>query len=194
MNSWQISPDDPVLDWVVPFVRSDIGFIDDPLGRISLNLFCAGCEHNCLGCCNPELQDPNAGKATSVRDLIVVTIALLLPKLVESIVFLGGDWGLYPEQTKLLARAINLISTKERRYGTVLYTGYGFADLDRSLTEAFEILVTGPYRQDLPGIFPASTNQQVYINGVSVEASTLPLYATTLQKRGERDKHAQHEN
>ena len=124
------------------------------------SLYCAGCEHHCAGCHNPQSWSENGGEEMSVEELF--------REIVEAdmnVTFTGGDPMLHPEGFIALARII-----KERTDKTIwCYTGYRFEDLlqhplRRTLVELCDVIVDGKYieaERDLTLHFRGSRNQRL---------------------------------
>ncbi len=119
---------------------------------MGLNIFFAGCTRGCTGCHNPELQDFGVGYECDTDDLI--SYIKMHGEFYESVVFTGGDPVYQLEALKDLASKVD--RTK------VLYTGALIEDLPSVLVADIDIIVDGPYVQELATKgFPASSNQRV---------------------------------
>lgn len=143
---------------MVPIATWEITSNDDPYMSISLSIYCAGCDRACPGCHSPDLQDPDNGKlvtATQVMDIIVNRL-----DLIESVVFLGGEWLRYKDDLQFLAHEVKRLDRK-----TILYTGYQFEEIPSAILDALDIVIDGMYREDLKPeyTFPASSNQRVFV-------------------------------
>ena len=124
------------------------------------SLYCAGCEHRCPGCHNPQSWNENGGKAISIEELF--------RRIVDAdmnVTFTGGDPLFHPEGFIKLAQMI-----KERTNKTIwCYTGYRFEDLlhhplRRRLVELCDVMVDGRYieaERDLSLHFRGSRNQRL---------------------------------
>ena len=124
------------------------------------SLYCAGCEHHCAGCHNPQSWSADGGESVAVEELF--------REIVEAdmnVTFTGGDPMLRPEGFIELARMI-----KERTDKTIwCYTGYLFEELlqhplRRELVELCDVIVDGRYveaERDLSLHFRGSRNQRV---------------------------------
>ena len=122
---------------------------------ISLVVFFQGCFHNCDGCQNPSLQDPNNGYEYDTKDIISELQANA--DFYDSIVLTGGDPLAQPKPLYTL-----LVNTT---LPVILYTGYLFEDISESVTSLCSIVVDGPFMQSLQVAgFPASSNQRVFFN------------------------------
>ena len=124
------------------------------------SLYCAGCEHHCLGCHNPQSWSEDGGQSVTVEELF--------REIVEAdmnVTFTGGDPMLHPEGFIELARMI-----KQRTDKTIwCYTGDLFEDLlkhplRRELVELCDVIVDGRYveaERDLSLHFRGSRNQRI---------------------------------
>ena len=124
------------------------------------SLYCAGCEHHCVGCHNPQSWSENGGEEMSVEELFREIVDADM-----NVTFTGGDPMLHPEGFIALARMI-----KERTDKTIwCYTGYHFEDLlqhplRRTLVELCDVIVDGKYieaERDLTLHFRGSRNQRL---------------------------------
>lgn len=127
-------------------------FIDVP-GKIAIAIVFSGCSIGCKGCHNKELWDPKSGKLTSV-DFIVSEIKR--HTISDYVVFWGGE---PTEQMEFLIAICQEIHDKKQ----ALYTGREFEVLPQKLLQHLDLIICGPYRQDLhvEGGWPASTNQRI---------------------------------
>ena len=124
------------------------------------SLYCAGCEHHCMGCHNPQSWNENGGEEIAVEALFDTIVDADM-----NVTFTGGDPMLHPEGFIKLARMI-----KEHTNKTIwCYTGYRFEDLlkhplRRELVELCDVIVDGPYieaERDLSLHFRGSRNQRI---------------------------------
>lgn len=65
------------------------------------SLYCAGCEHHCVGCHNPQSWDEYGGEAVDIETLFHLIIEADM-----NVTFTGGDPMLHPEGFTQLARLI----------------------------------------------------------------------------------------
>jgi len=124
-------------------------FIDVP-DRIAVAIYFSGCSIRCKGCQNSILWERNDETLMSMDDVLLKIKSNLLS---ESVVFLGG------EPTDQVDFLIDLC--KKISHYKALYTGREFEDLPQDLVDNLDMIVCGPFRQDLyvKG-FPASKNQR----------------------------------
>jgi anaerobic ribonucleoside-triphosphate reductase activating protein len=119
----------------------------------ALDIFFQGCSIGCKGCHNPELQDKDGGFELDTDEIIEH-----LDKhkgFYESIVFLGGE----PlNQREVVIDIINRVDLYK-----VLYTGYLYKDIPNEIRSVMNMIVDGPYIEELKTDgFPASENQRIY--------------------------------
>lgn len=127
-------------------------FIDVP-DRIAVAIYFAGCSIRCKGCQNAILWEKSSGIFTPIE---LVVSKIKNNQLADSIVFLGG------EPTDQLEFLIELCQQVPQYFKT-LYTGKEYEDLPEELTNILDMIICGPYRQDLHGSgFPASSNQRIF--------------------------------
>ena len=124
------------------------------------SLYCAGCEHHCQGCHNPQSWNENGGETISVERLFNLIVDADM-----NVTFTGGDPMLHPEGFIKLARLL-----KEQTNKTIwCYTGYRFEELlkhplRRELVELCDVIVDGRYidaERDLSLHFRGSRNQRI---------------------------------
>ena len=127
-------------------------FIDYP-DKTAMIVFMAGCLHNCKGCQNPELQDPNHGVNTSTEELIQTFQKM---SLCDCVVFSGGD-PLY--QTPALLEACEAFS-KICEIG--VYTGHKLEDVPQELFSQINFLKTGPWIEEMGPLSSPTTNQKCW--------------------------------
>jgi len=132
---------------------------DDPFQSISFSIYCAGCNKNCRGCHSPNLQNPLAGVPTTTTRIMQAIDSRR--SLIESIVFLGGEWMLYPEDLRTVA----MRSQVEHDLKTILYTGEYFEFISSDILEYLDIIIDGIYIEELKTNYkvPASYNQRIFI-------------------------------
>jgi anaerobic ribonucleoside-triphosphate reductase activating protein len=85
-------------------------------------IFFQGCNHNCLGCHNPETHDFNGGKEFSVDD-ILKDLKELNPSKFMDITLSGGDPFFQAKEAINLCRAL-----KKEDYNIWTYTGFEFEE------------------------------------------------------------------
>ncbi len=131
--------------------RITTSFIDVP-GSIAVAVYFAGCSIRCPDCQNKYLWDRAQGLAMSI-DTVVACIQE--HPLAEAVVFLGGE---PTDQLEFLHGVCSAVENKKK----VLYTGREFEWLPAQLTGQLDMIVCGPFRQELyVNKWPASSNQRV---------------------------------
>ncbi len=137
------------MDKSAYIVRTCTSFIDVP-DRIAVAIYFSGCSIRCKGCQNSILWERNDDTLTSMDEVLSRIKSNLLA---DSIVFLGG------EPTDQVEFLIELC--KRVPHYKALYTGREIEDLPQGLLDNLDMIVCGPFRQDLyvKG-FPASKNQR----------------------------------
>ncbi len=137
------------MDRSAYIVRTCTSFIDVP-DRIAVAIYFSGCSIRCKECQNSILWERNDDTLTSMNEVLSKIKSNLLA---ESVVFLGG------EPTDQMDFLIELC--KKILLYKALYTGREFEDLPQELIDNIDMIVCGPFRQDLfvKG-FPASKNQR----------------------------------
>lgn len=144
------------------------GLVDDSVvdgPGLRLTIFVQGCFHHCPGCHNPETHDPSGGRLCKLDEILDIYTD---NPLLEGITFSGGEPFLQALPLAALAESIHSLG------GTVMtYTGFVFEDLVKGanpppgsfqLLEATDLLVDGPYKEDLRSLeleFCGSSNQRI---------------------------------
>jgi anaerobic ribonucleoside-triphosphate reductase activating protein len=130
-------------------VRICTSFIDIP-DKIAAAIYFSGCTIRCKGCQNAALWERDEKTKISMEEVLDKIKSNVLA---DSVVFLGGE---PTDQMSFLIELCKNISSYK-----ALYTGREFEDLPQELTDNLDMIVCGPYRQDLAVKgFPASKNQR----------------------------------
>lgn len=133
--------------------------VDGPGFRTSI--YCAGCQHHCPGCHNPQSWDMEGGRDVEVEDILKT----ILDDPFADVTFSGGDPMYQAEAFAELAQQIKAKSQK-----TIwCYTGFTFEQLVlndkmRSLLEQIDVLVDGRFVQELRDedlLYRGSSNQRL---------------------------------
>ncbi len=138
--------------------------VDGPGLRTSI--YFSGCSHHCEGCHNPQSWDINAGKETSIEQIIKVIEYNGFP-----VTFSGGDPLYQVEGVTILAQEIK----KSLGKNIWCYTGYKWEDIVGNpkflpLLETIDVLVDSPFllaKRDISLRFRGSDNQRF----IDVQAS-----------------------
>lgn len=133
-------------------VKICTSFIDIP-DKIATAIYFSGCSIRCKGCQNAILWERDID---SLKSMTHVLAKIKENELADSVVFLGGE---PTDQMIFLIELCNQISCYK-----ALYTGREFEDLPQQLVDHLDMIVCGPFRQDLfvENRFPASTNQRYF--------------------------------
>jgi anaerobic ribonucleoside-triphosphate reductase activating protein len=130
-------------------------FIDVP-HKIAVAVYFAGCSIRCSGCQNKELWDPMSGEKMSADDVFK---KIQQHSLAEYVVFLGGE----PTDQMDFLMHVCMRVMQELHLPIALYTGREFEILPPQLVATVDLIVCGPYRQELHvGGWPASSNQRIF--------------------------------
>ena len=150
--------------------------VDGPGFRTSV--YCAGCQHKCPGCHNPQSWNPEGGHAMSTEDIMSIIEA---DPYTQGVTFTGGDPMYQPEGFAELARAIRSRTPQKDIW---CYTGFVFEQLmsnprQRALLELIDVLVDGPFikeQRDETLLFRGSRNQRLIDARKSLERGQAVLF------------------
>lgn len=146
--------------------------VDGPGLRTSI--YFSGCEHHCPGCHNPQSWDMNAGKETSIDELM---------KIIEyndfNVTFSGGDPLFQVDEVTNLAVRIKT----ELHKNIWCYTGFIWENIVndsrfRPLLETIDVLVDSPFMLPLRDIslrFRGSSNQRIIDVQKSLKTNSLHI-------------------
>ena len=127
--------------------------------------FSQGCNHNCVGCFNPDTHDFNGGQLMDMDKLIE---DVLINPIIKGITFSGGDPIEQADKFAYMAKAFRKVNLN-----IWCYTGYLFEELlemskekvgIKELINNIDVLVDGKFeiknkKDDLR--FKGSTNQRI---------------------------------
>ena len=125
------------------------------------SIYCAGCDHHCPGCHNPQSWDRNGGHEATVDELLEIIKA----DEFSNVTFTGGDPLYQVEAFTELAKRI-----KEETSKTIwCYTGFTYEEIlaDERLSAILpyiDVLVDGPFILELRDpelLFRGSSNQRI---------------------------------
>ncbi|MBQ4295962.1 MAG: anaerobic ribonucleoside-triphosphate reductase activating protein [Prevotella sp.] len=132
--------------------------VDGPGFRTSI--YCAGCNHRCPGCHNPQSWAFDGGREMTTASLMKIIMA----DPFANVTFSGGDPMCQAPGFAELARAIHAHTNKD----IWCYTGFVYESLiqedQRELLEQLDVLVDGPFIQHLQDpdlLFRGSSNQRL---------------------------------
>lgn len=146
--------------------------VDGPGLRTSI--YFSGCEHHCPGCHNPQSWDMNAGKETSIDELM---------KIIEyndfNVTFSGGDPLFQVDEVTNLSVRIKT----ELHKNIWCYTGFIWENIVndsrfRPLLETIDVLVDSPFMLPLRDIslrFRGSSNQRIIDVQKSLKTNSLHI-------------------
>lgn len=147
--------------------------VDGPGFRTSI--YCAGCNHQCPGCHNPQSWAFDGGREMSTSELMKIISA----DPFANVTFSGGDPMYQAAGFAELARAIHTHTNKD----IWCYTGFTYESLihkdQRALLEQIDVLVDGPFIQKLRDpdlLFRGSSNQRLIDVQKSIYASEVILW------------------
>ena len=128
-------------------------------------VFTQGCNHNCLGCHNPQTHDLKGGYEISVSELAEI---MAEQRLIRGVTLSGGEPFLQAEALIPFATIV-----KKNSLNLIAYTGYYFEDLLKlsaentnimELLKYIDVLIDGPFvlqQKDLSIPFRGSKNQRL---------------------------------
>ena len=125
------------------------------------SIYCAGCDHHCPGCHNPQSWDRNGGHEATVDELLEIIKA----DEFSNVTFTGGDPLYQVEAFTELTKRI-----KEETSKTIwCYTGFTYEEIlaDERLSAILpyiDVLVDGPFILELRDpelLFRGSSNQRI---------------------------------
>ena len=131
--------------------------VDGPGLRTSIYL--SGCDHNCMGCHNPQSHDPGNGSTMTLEEIM---------EIVEEedfdVTLSGGDPLFRPLELSMLIKAL-----KENRRNVWVYTGFTWDEIINSsqLSNAIQqadVVVDGRFDINLKDTdlrFKGSSNQRI---------------------------------
>lgn len=127
---------------------------------LRVTLFVTGCAHACPGCYNRATWNRAAGQpfTEAVREQILDLCATH-----DGLSLSGGD-PLLPANREAVAELCRRFKQRYPDKDIWLWTGYQYEDVqDLALLREVDVLIDGPYRQDLPNTLPwrGSDNQRL---------------------------------
>lgn len=119
-------------------------------------VFVQGCAHHCKGCQNPETWDFEGGYDADPKRIAIQY--LRHAHMLDGITLSGGDPFYQQEACLELLRLLPGVNVW-------IYTGFEYEEIkDTALAKAADVLVTGPYREELrcEGQMFGSSNQKIH--------------------------------
>ena len=101
-----------------------------------------GCNLNCKGCCNPELQPLEPRHLVRLSEILRIASVAKEENGIEGVTLIGGEPTL---QASLPALAEGLQSLG---LGVIMFTGRLFSELDESLTRHLDTVIDGRFEID----------------------------------------------
>jgi anaerobic ribonucleoside-triphosphate reductase activating protein len=134
--------------------------VDGP--GVRLVLFLSGCSHNCFGCQNLWLCDPDAGELLREQELVDELLLVYHPDWHDGITISGGD----PFYQRFeLATLLSMIRERIPSINVWLYTGYLYEAINEEPALQYcDVLVDGPFiatRANEGQLFCGSGNQRI---------------------------------
>lgn len=154
---------------------------------VRVSLFVSGCTHRCRGCFNSEAWDFDYGLpyTPQTEDRIM---QLLAPGYISGLSLLGGE-PFEPANQPALAALVRRTRETYPQKNVWCYTGYLFEDIAAggvgdsdtamSLLRGVDVLVDGPFVQELKDIsliFRGSANQRIIDVKESLRRGKAALY------------------
>ena len=151
--------------------------VDGPGFRTSI--YCAGCNHQCPGCHNPQSWSFDGGREMTTEEIMKIIVA----DPYANVTFSGGDPMYQATGFLELAREIHKRTNKD----IWCYTGFTFESLinleQRELLEQIDVLVDGPFIEKLRDtdlLFRGSSNQRLIDVQSSLYEGRVVLWQPTL--------------
>lgn len=151
--------------------------VDGPGFRTSI--YCAGCNHQCPGCHNPQSWSFDGGREMTTEEIMKIIVA----DPYANVTFSGGDPMYQATGFLELAREIHKRTNKD----IWCYTGFTFESLinpeQRELLEQIDVLVDGPFIEKLRDtdlLFRGSSNQRLIDVQSSLYEGMVVLWQPTL--------------
>lgn len=153
---------------------------DDMLNGDGLRvvLWCAGCNHCCDGCQNPETWDCSGGIEfdKSAQDEL---FEALKPDYISGITFSGGD-PLHPFNRSEVLRLAKEIKEQMPNKTVWLYTGYLWEEVKEAIDLAnIDVLVDGEFKKELNDNnlkWVGSSNQRIIDVQKTLESGSVVLH------------------
>ena len=126
-------------------------------------LWCAGCDHQCYNCHNPESWNEKGGHPFGVEQMDLL-LKLLSPKYIKGITLSGGD-PLFKNNREGMLYICKTIKEKMPEKDIWMYTGFNYDDVkDLEVMQYVDVLVDGRFVNSLRDVslaFRGSSNQKV---------------------------------
>jgi anaerobic ribonucleoside-triphosphate reductase activating protein len=120
---------------------------------LRLVFFLPGCIHQCPGCHNPGLWDPENFKEYTEKEIKKL---LKDNPEIDGVTLSGGDPAYNPENTLKLLEVLN-------GYNIWMYTGYNINEVPIEILDRVDVLIDGKFIKELPeGLYTGSDNQCIW--------------------------------
>ncbi|AUD63765.1 hypothetical protein BK010_09240 [Tenericutes bacterium MO-XQ] len=132
--------------------------LEGPFKRMAI--WFQGCNLNCKGCCNPELQDFEKKHILSIDQIIKIAKDSMDKYGIEGVTFLGGE--------PTLQKNINILATELRKLdlGIILFTGFRVSQINKDIVASVDLIVDGRFeidKIDTKRNLIGSTNQKLNV-------------------------------
>lgn len=131
---------------------------------ICVSLWTQGCPHRCKGCHNPETWSFTGGKTIFTSTLISKIIkAIGANGIQRNFSVLGGE-PLCPENARDVREICDAVKAAYPTIKIYVWTGYNYSDIKDELSDSMDILIDGPYVEEMRDItlpLRGSRNQRV---------------------------------
>lgn len=145
-------------------------------------IWCAGCNHHCPNCHNPEAQNPEFG--TEFGQWVYDELQEQLEHSeISGVTFSGGEVT-FPANRKCGTEIMKRIKKNYPNKSIWVYTGYEFEEIkDLEMMQYIDVLIDGPYIDKLnPGIgklyWRGSSNQRIINVQESLKNNKIIWYVT----------------
>jgi anaerobic ribonucleoside-triphosphate reductase activating protein len=137
--------------------------VDGP--GLRLTVFTQGCRRACLGCHNPQTQNPNEGREIEIESIIE---EIKQNPLLDGVTISGGEPLEQPAAVACLARRVKELG-KELNLNVWLYTGYLWEEIlardeFKKILPFIDVVVDGPFQLDKKSLelkYRGSFNQRI---------------------------------
>lgn len=130
--------------------------VEGPFKRMAI--WFQGCDIDCFGCCNKELQEFKIANVMSFDQLLELIIETKKTYEIEGVTFCGGE--------PSLQRHLHLLGLKlrELNIGTIMFSGKYVEQLPKELVNSMDMILDGPFvlsKLEKERRLLGSTNQRI---------------------------------
>ena len=126
-------------------------------------LWCAGCDHQCYNCHNPESWNEHAGKEFTDEQMDLI-LDLLKPSYIKGLTLSGGD-PLFYNNRETMAKICKTVKEVYPNKDIWMYTGFNYNDVKNlEVLDYVDVLIDGLFVNSLRDVslaFRGSSNQKV---------------------------------